>query len=298
MKKLWIAVFVFFVVVSSSDAQRNFSETKIKTTHVAGNVYMLEGVGGNIGVSIGTDGVLMVDDQFEPLNEKIQAAIDRLSTADVKYVLNTHWHGDHTGGNAPLAQAGATIIAHDNVRERLSTEQFREIFQMTDAPKPKDAWPVITFDDSVTVHFNAERVDVIHLPSGHTDGDSVVYFRESNVVHAGDHFFNGDFPFIDLDSGGTVKGYMKNVQTLINDIPEGAKIIPGHGPLADKEDLKLFVDMLHEATGLVKKAMDEGLSLKKIQEETLPESMVEQWGNGFMNKNQWLKILYTDFSKQ
>jgi len=296
-QKLLITIFIFFIVVSSSYAQRDFSKTNIKIKRVGGNVYMLEGAGGNIGVSIGSDGVLMVDDQFRPLYEKIQDAIDQISTADVKFVLNTHWHGDHTGGNAILGKEGVTIIAHENVRERLSTEQFREIFQKTDAAQPKEAWPVITFKHSVTIHFNGERVDVIHLPSGHTDGDSVVYFRDSNVVHVGDHLFNGAFPFIDLDSGGDVQGYMDNVQTLINEIPDEAKIIPGHGALADKEDLKLFLAMLREATHLVKEAIDAGKSLKEIQQGALPESMIEKWGNGFMKKDRWLKILYTNYTR-
>jgi len=176
---------------TAGHAEQDFSQTKVETVHVRGTVHMLKGEGGNIGVSVGSDGVLMVDDQFAPLQEKILAAISALSPAGVRFVLNTHWHGDHTGGNEAQSGEGALIFAHENVRKRLAAGQFVPFFQKMIEPKPKEALPVVTFDQSVTIHFNDERIDVLHFPSGHTDGDSVIFFRGSNVVHLGDHLFNG-----------------------------------------------------------------------------------------------------------
>jgi len=200
MRIIYPIVIIGLMMTATSFAGRDFSKTEIKTTHVAGTVYMLQGEGGNIGVSVGDDGVLMVDDQFAPLQEKIQAAIDQLSEKDVRYLLNTHWHGDHTGGNETITKAGTTIIAHENVRARLAAGQFVPFFNRTIDPRPKDALPVITFDRSVTIHFNDERIDVLHFATGHTDGDSIIFFREANVVHMGDQFFNGSYPYIDLGS--------------------------------------------------------------------------------------------------
>src|SRR5262249_5353495 len=187
-------------------AQQDFDKVQIKVTKVAGTVYMLEGSGGNIGVSVGEDGILIVDDQFAPLVPKIQAALKGISDKPVKFVLNTHWHGDHTGGNEKLG-ALAPIIAHTNVRKRLGSESTTRTGQKR-PPSPKAALPVITFDDRLTVHLNGEDIRAIHFPSGHTDGDAIIFFTQSNVVHMGDDFFSGQFPFIDLQSGGTVKGYI------------------------------------------------------------------------------------------
>ena len=209
-------------------AQDDFSKVEIKATKISGNVYMLEGSGGNIGVSVGTDGILIVDDQFAPLAEKIRAALKTLGDGKLKFILNTHWHGDHTGGNAQFGRE-APIIAHDNVRKRLSTEQRSELFKQTTPASPKEALPVITFDQSLSVHFNGEEIRVIHFPHGHTDGDSVIFFTTSNVVHLGDDFFAGRFPFVDLESGGSVQGLTKNIADIIPKIPAGAKLIPGHG---------------------------------------------------------------------
>src|SRR5215510_6038567 len=230
-------LFTLCLFASLAFAQRqDFSKVQIKATKVAGNVYMLEGSGGNIGVSVGPDGILIVDDQFAPLAEKIRAALKTLGEGKLKFILNTHWHGDHTGGNVPLGR-DAPIIAHDNVRKRLSTEQRLEFFKMTVPASPKEALPVITFDQSLSVHFNDEESRVIHFPHGHTDGDSIIFFTKSNVVHMGDDFFAGRFPFVDLDSGGSVHGLTKNVGEIIPKLAAGAKLIPGHGPNSTIDDL-------------------------------------------------------------
>lgn len=273
-------------------AQQDFSKVEIKALKVAGNIHMLQGAGGNIGVSVGTDGILIVDDQYAPLADKIKAALKTLDQGKLRFILNTHWHGDHTGGNAALGP-DAPVIAHTNVRKRLkegSTTPWKV------DPASKEALPVVTFDHSVSIHFNGEEIRVIHFPHSHTDGDSVIYFTGSNVVHMGDNFFNGMFPFIDLDSGGDVDGYVKTVGEVLAKLPEGAKIIPGHGPLATAEDLKGFHRMLVETTGIIRKKVAEGKTLDQLKAEGLPEEW-KPWGTGFIKTDRWIETLYRAYKK-
>ncbi|MFQ5751745.1 MAG: MBL fold metallo-hydrolase [bacterium] len=296
MKKLTMFSFLIVFVFSSGFAlgQQDFSKVQIKTTHVAGNVYMLEGSGGNIGVSVGEDGVLMIDDQFAPLSDKIKAAIKELGGDAPKFLLNTHWHGDHTGGNEVFASQ-ATIIAHTNVRKRLMTEQRRG--ERVTPPKPKEAWPVITFDQSLTVHFNNEDIKAIHYPHGHTDGDAVIYFTGSNVVHMGDNLFSGRFPFVDLASGGNVEGLIKNIEKIIAELPADVKLIPGHGPLSNLNDLKTFHQMLVETTEIVRKQIDAGKTLAEIKSTGLPEKW-QSWNWQFISTERWLEIVYNSLTKK
>ena len=275
-------------------AQDDFSKVEIKATKISGNVYMLEGAGGNIGVSVGTDGILIVDDQFAPLAEKIRAALKTLGDGKLKFILNTHWHGDHTGGNAQFGRE-APIIAHDNVRKRLSTEQRSELFKQTTPASPKEALPVITFDQSLSVHFNGEEIRVIHFPHGHTDGDSVIFFTTSNVVHLGDDFFAGRFPFVDLESGGSVQGLIKNVADIIPKIPAGAKLIPGHGAISTVDDLKAYHRMLMETTAYVQKQIAAKKTLDQIKKECLPAEW-KPWGEGFVKTDMWLELVYRSLS--
>jgi cyclase len=270
-------------------AQRDFSKVEIKVTKVAGNVYMLEGSGGNIGVSVGSDGILIVDDQFAPLAEKIKAALKTLGEGKLKFVLNTHWHGDHTGGNAAFSPE-APIIAHDNVRKRLATEQKSEFFKETTPASPKEALPVITFSQSLSVHFNGEEIRVIHFPHGHTDGDSVIFFSGSNVVHLGDDFFAGRFPFVDLESGGSVEGLTRNIAEIIPKLPAGVKLIPGHGPISTVDDLKLYHRMLVETTDIVRQKMAAGKTVDQIKKEGLPDEW-KSWGTGFIKGDVWLETI-------
>jgi len=276
--------------------QTDFAKVQIKATKVAGNVYMLEGAGGNIGVSVGSDGILIVDDQFAPLADKIRAALKTLDQGKLRFILNTHWHGDHTGGNAAFSPE-APIIAHDNVRKRMSTEQRSEFFKSTSPASPKEALPVITFDQSLTVHFNGEEIRAIHFPQGHTDGDSVIFFTASNVVHLGDDFFAGSFPFVDLDSGGSVEGLTKNIGELINKIPAGAKLIPGHGPISTLDDLKAYHHMLVETTAIVGQKIAAGKTLPQIKTEGLPAEW-KPWGSGFIKTDQWLELVHRSLTKK
>lgn len=261
-------------------AQQNFDKVEIKSTHVAGNVHMLEGSGGNIGVSVGKDGTLIVDDQFAPLAAKIDEALKKLSPGALKFVLNTHWHGDHTGGNAHFGKK-AHIVAHENVRKRLQSKSDT-------AP---EALPIVTFDHGLSVHFNGEEIRVLALGPGHTDGDAVIHFTKSGVLHMGDQFFNGRFPFIDLGSGGDVAGYLRNVADVLKKIPDDIKIIPGHGPLATKADLQQFHDSIAETLEIVRKAKVAGKSLDQVKADGLPEKF-KSWGSGFINTSRWLEIAY------
>lgn len=278
------------LTANSGFAEKDYSAVEIKIINVAGNIYMLQGSGGNIGVSVGTDGVLIIDDQFAPLSEKIRSAIKSVGGGEISFLINTHWHGDHTGGNEHFGRE-ATIIAHTNVRKRLSTRQEVKLFNMVSEPKPKEALPVITFDESLSIHFNGEEIKAIHFPNGHTDGDSVIFFEESNVVHMGDHFFAGIFPFIDLDSGGDVKGYTDNVAKIITLLPDDVKIIPGHGTLSDMNELKAFHEMLIGTTDFVRAAITAGKSLDEVKEEGLPKQW-QSWAKGFLSEEKWIEIVY------
>ena len=289
MKKVLVS-FVLFLFAVSVQAQTDWSKVEIKATKVSGNVYMLEGAGGNIGVSVGDDGILIVDDQYAPIADKIRAALKGIADKKLRFILNTHWHGDHTGGNVVFGPE-APIIAHDNVRKRMSTEQKSEFFKRTTPAAPKEALPVVTFNQNLTVHFNGEEIRAIHFPHGHTDGDSVIFFTSSNVVHLGDNFFAGRFPFVDLDSGGNVEGLTKNIGEIIDKIPAGAKLIPGHGPLSTIDDLKTYHNMLIKTTDIVRQKIAAGKTLDQIKSEGLPDEW-KSWGTGFIKTDLWLEIVY------
>jgi cyclase len=270
-----------FALATLTHAQQDFSKVEVKATKVAGNIYMLTGSGGNIGVSVGPDGILIVDDQFAPLAEKIEAALKQLSPGKLKFVLNTHYHGDHTGGNKHFGQQ-AHIIAHTNVRRHLGG-------------KPGDSkpeLPVITFDDSLSVWFNGEEIKLAHVPPAHTDSDSIVYFTDANVIHFGDTFFSGRFPNIDLNGGGgDVRGYIRNVADAIKKTPTDAKLIPGHGPLSTVKELKAFHEMLVETSGIVEKAIAAGKTLEQVKADGLPAKW-KSWEAPTLKTDRWLEILY------
>jgi len=271
---------------------QDFSKISLKTTHVRGNIYMLEGVGGfaggNIGVSAGIDGVLLVDDQLSPMSEKINAALGDINKGGLRFILNTHWHGDHTGSNAHFSK-DATIISHSNVRKRLMADQ--ENFFGKSPASPKEAWPIITFEQAVDIHFNDEDIQFIHYAHGHTDGDAVVYFPKSNVAHLGDHYFNGIFPFVDLDTGGNAFSLTRNVGEIIKTLPEDALVIPGHGELSDMKGLKAYYAMLKSTTEYVKQQAAAGETVEDIQLGGLPSEWTA-WGGGFVNEANWIKIIY------
>jgi glyoxylase-like metal-dependent hydrolase (beta-lactamase superfamily II) len=295
MKHFLFAALALCFCAVATPAQ-DFSKVEIKATKVAGSVYMLEGSGGNIGVSVGPDGILIVDDQFAPLADKIKAALRKLGDGKLKFVLNTHYHGDHTGGNI-IFGPDAPIIAQTNVRKRLSEEQKSKFFNRTTPPSPKEALPVITFDQSISVFFNGEEIKVIHFPHGHTDGDSVIFFTGSNVVHMGDDFFAGRFPVVDLEAGGDVEGLINNVGGIVERLSKvpGVKFIPGHGPLSDIDGLKAYHRMLVETTDIVRRRMAAGKTLDQIKAEGLPEEW-KSWGTGFIKTDVWITLIYNSLS--
>ncbi|NIR48813.1 MBL fold metallo-hydrolase [candidate division KSB1 bacterium] len=298
MKKWYVFLFLILFVVTAGFTlvSQDFSDVQIKTTHIAGNIHMLEGQGGNIAVSVGEDGVVMVDDQFAPLADKIRTAIAELGGETPKFILNTHWHPDHTDGNVKFAEDG-TIVAHDNVRKRLMVKSYTAISPEGSGPAPEEAWPVITFDKSLSIHMNGEEIKVLHYPNGHTDGDAVIYFTGSNVVHMGDDFFAGIFPFVDLINGGSVQGLTENVGKIIDELPPDVKIIPGHGPLSSIEDLKDYHRMLQETTQIVQGHMEKGKNLADIQATGLPDEY-EQLGKGFIKTDFWIETIYKSLSEK
>ncbi|MDC8832267.1 MBL fold metallo-hydrolase [Alteromonas gilva] len=265
-----------------SAAQDQFADVEISVTSLSGSAYMLQGAGGNIGVSAGEDGVLIIDDQFAPLAPKISAALGELATDAPSYVINTHYHGDHTGSNGFFHEhKGATIFAHENVRVRLASD---------DNVSPS-ALPVVTYEQGIKIHFNNETLHVFHLPSGHTDGDSVVWFENANVLHSGDLFFNERFPYIDLGAGGSVEGYIKSVETLLTKIDADTQIIPGHGPLATKADYESFLAMIKATKAFVDAQKAAGMSVDDVVKQGLPEKWA-QWSWNFITEERWIKTLY------
>ncbi len=271
-------------------AQQDFSKVEIKVTKVAGSVYMLEGAGGNIGVSAGEDGIVIVDDQFAPLAPKIKEALKGISDKPLKFVINTHFHGDHTGGNAAFGKE-ASIIAHENVRKRL--QEGGPVAGNEVKPAAKDALPIITFNDRTTVHVNGEEIRAIHFPHGHTDGDSVIFFTQANVIHMGDDFVTYGFPFVDVRSGGSVSGLIAGVERVLGMAPPDVKIIPGHGALSTPADMQKYVTMLKETRALVASAVKEGKTPAQMKNDHLL-AKYEALGKGFIKSDSWIDTLCTD----
>ena len=284
---------LFFTAAFAHDEHKKIKkQTIVKTVKITDKIYMLVGNGGNIGVSVGEDGTLIIDDQFAPLADKIKAALKELGSDKPRFVLNTHWHGDHTGGNEIFGQDG-TIISQTNVRKRLSVEST--VLGEKVKPLAKVGLPIITFDESLSIFFNNEEIKAIHFPHGHTDGDSVIFFPASNVVHMGDHFFKDRFPFVDLDNGGNVQGIIKNVGDIIAKLPSDVKIIPGHGDLANLTDLKNYHQVLSETTAIVEKGMREKKSLAELKKDGLPVKY-KSYGEGFIKTDVWIETIYKSLS--
>lgn len=294
--KRWIAVAAFAALPAV--AQQDFSKVEVKTQKLGDSVYMLEGAGGNLGVSIGEDAVFVVDDQYAPMAPKIQAAIAALTAKPVKFILNTHWHGDHTGGNETFGKAGAIIVAHENVRRRMSSEQFIELFKSKVAASPRAALPIVTFASDVTFQLNGEEIRAFHVPRAHTDGDAIVHFVKADVIHMGDTFFNGMYPFIDSSSGGTAEGMVAAADKVLAMSGDKTKIIPGHGPLATRADLKAYRDMVAELNGRVVKLVKAGKSLDEIKAANVGAGYDEKWGKGFIKADKFVEMLAAPLLKK
>jgi cyclase len=283
---------------SAQAQQQDWEAVQIGTTEVAPGVYMLTGRGGNIGLSVGDDGVFLIDDQYAPLTDKIVAAIRALSDGPIRFVLNTHWHGDHTGGNENLGEAGVLIVAHDNVRKRMSVEQFIEALDLHVEPSPQIALPVVTFGDDVTFHLNGDEIYSFHVEHAHTDGDAIVIFRRANVVHMGDTFWTGTYPFIDVSSGGSIDGMIAATDTVLTIVDDETHLIPGHGELSDKAGLQAFRDML---VG-VRAAIAEQIALGRTVDEVVAASPTapwdETWGHGYLNAETFTRHVYADLARE
>jgi cyclase len=306
--RIWAIVAVAGIVVfcgraAAAGQGQDFSKVQIKATKVSGNIYMLEGAGGNIAASIGEDGIVIVDDQFAPLADKIQAALKELKITDkpVRFVINTHYHGDHTGGNEPFSNTGSTVIAQDNVRKRLEsggTAGNGGSIKMEAKPASKATLPIITFEHDVTVHLNGEDIRALHFPAGHTDGDSIIFFPKNNVVHMGDDFVRYGFPFIDVASGGSVQGMIDAMEKATAQLPADVKVIPGHGDLSNLDDVRAFVKMLKETSAVVQKALDSHKTLEQMKQEKILEPWREKWApdKAFINADAFIETLFNSLT--
>ncbi len=275
-----------------------FEDVSITSTHVGGAVHMLVGRGGNLAVMTGPDGVLLVDDQYAPLTEKILAAIREIDDGPIRFVINTHWHFDHTGGNEQLGGMGAVIVSQDNARQRMSTDQFMAVIDRNIPALPPAALPVVTFNDRVTFHFNGEAVVAYHVANAHTDGDIIIHFPQSNVIHMGDIYFNQTYPLIDRDSGGSVQGMIKAVQSALGLCHSGTQVIPGHGPLANCADLESYGQMLADATDRVRELMDQGMTLEQIIAARPNAEQDESLGNGFIKPEKFIQFIYSSLAEE
>ena len=294
MRKLLLcAVFATFATLVAFAQNEDFSKVKIEVVKVSGSVYMLKGAGGNIGASVGDDGIVIVDDQYAPLADKIQDALKGIADKPVRFVINTHYHEDHTGSNEYF-QKSAPIIAHDNVRKRLEEGGVAGnggSVKFDAKPQPKAALPIITFDHDVTVHLNGEDIRALHFPAGHTDGDSVIYFPKSNVVHMGDDFVTYGFPFIDVSSGGSIQGMIDGVENAIAKLPPDVKVIPGHGPVSNLDDVRAYVKMLKDTRDAVSAALKQGKTLDQMKQAKILDPW-KKYSGDFISEDAFLETLY------
>lgn len=287
MKKFTILSLILLLALGNLFAQNNMDQVKISVEKVADNVYVLFGSGGNIGLAVGDEYAYMIDDQFAALSDKILAAVKTVTDKPIKYLVNTHWHGDHTGGNENMAKAGAIIVAHESVRTRMSKAQN------ADSTVPFKSLPEITFTDELNIHLGENNMlMVLHVDPAHTDGDSYIYFPTSNVIHLGDNFPNGGYPFIDVNSNGDIEGLIKNLNHALFLVNDQTKIIPGHGKVSNRAELKAYRDMVDTIRGRVKMQKDAGKSLEEIQAMGVTKEWDEQFGQGFINTTRLIEAIY------
>ncbi len=275
----------------AAQAQNNFDTVNIRPVQVAENLYFLKGSGGNIGVFIGKEGTLMIDDQFAPLSNKINGAIKTLSPNDIRFLINTHLHGDHSGGNENFKRMGVTIVAHDKVRERMSTEQVNPTNKNVTPPRPEEAWPVITFSEKLNFYLNQEDIELVHVNPAHTDGDVVVHFKKANVFHMGDMFVTYGYPYIDYGNGGSINGFISSLDAILAMMDDNTKVIPGHGELCRKADVKNFRDRLAEIRDEVAAALKKGKKSEDITGLPVASKFDAEWGKGFVKGKDFVLLI-------
>ncbi len=266
-------------------------DATVRAEKLAEGLYVLFGNGGNMALSLGADATFLVDDQFAPMTPAIQKAVEDLGAPPVRFVLNTHWHFDHTGGNENFGKAGAVIVAHDNVRARMSVPQMMEFFQRAVPASPPAALPVITFNDEAAFHLNGDEIRAIHVARAHTDGDVLVHFTKADVIHAGDTFFNGSYPFIDFDSGGSVDGLLACIDQILGMAGPATRIIPGHGPMSGRAELEAYRAMLSATTGRIRELVEQGLDAEAIVAQAPTADFDERWGGGFINGERYVRMI-------
>ena len=288
--RIFITVFLSFLIVSFSFAQEP-KPNPIKAVHISGNYYLLKGGGVNVGVTAGDDGILIIDDHYSTMTDNVRAALREIGSDKPEFILNTHLHGDHTGGNEAFGK-DSHIIAHKNVRKRLSIQTRGGDKSLP--PMPAIGLPVITFDEGLSLHFNGEEIKVIHFSKGHTDGDAIVYFTKSNVYHLSDYYFEGRFPYVDLENGGNVANYLENVDKMILMISDDAKIVPGHGNVTSLDELKEYRSMLKETVKYVWNKMSRHQSLEDIIEKGLPKKY-KKWHWNFITEKRWIETIYESY---
>lgn len=298
MKFLKISVsFIFLAIAATGFAQKK--EVQIEVTKVTDHIYMLVGQGGNIAISVGEDGVFMIDDQFAHLTPKILKAIQSVTDKPVEFLINTHWHGDHTGGNENMQKEGAVIVAHENVRKRMSMDQFNKERKTTKKASPKEALPVITFSKDVSFFFNDESIFIFHVHEAHTDGDAMVYFTKSNVLHTGDAYFQGKYPYIDLNSGGSTQGYIAAIKKALLVINDDTKIIPGHRNMSTKTELQAYLEMLEN----IERNVFAEIRAGKTEEEVIKNTSITKkyddlgYGDWFISGEVLRKTFYRSLQK-
>jgi glyoxylase-like metal-dependent hydrolase (beta-lactamase superfamily II) len=284
---------IALMLAAATPKAQDFSDVTIRTTEIGNGVYVLQGAGGNVGLVVGERGAFLVDDQYAPLTDKIRAAVAEVTDQPIRFVLNTHWHGDHTGGNENLAEEGTLVIAHDNVRERMSAGQFMEFFDREVPPAPADALPMVTFNDEIRFHLGGHTVEAVHLPAAHTDGDSIVHLEEANAIHAGDIVFFGMYPFIDYGSGGSLGGMIEAVDRIAALADADTAIIAGHGgPVIDREQLAEYRAMLADVHRELIEMIVDGATLDEVLSAKLTADYDEAWGDGFIGPDRWIEMNY------